>query len=523
MFDSIKISLHGIKKYNMVDLILYDHHSGVRKFQTIDDIPKIRETSIQGEVRQWTQYNDSTKVVEQSYNKKIFLPSSHYEFNYYRNDLKDTYNFDFSIPKYLHATNIFQAIYHEENTNGTPRSDKFNRNLWFGNEINKGNCDVAFHWLMDFIKNKFFKYLFPYVEIDYRDVQISRLDISFNQVFKNKIDALQYLSYQRELRKKYSRDSNAYVRDWRTAISYVGSLYSFKIYHKGSEFETKGDKSKLVNINERLLKEGRAYKCYDIGLLSNFASRILRYELTCHSKYISYLHYQHIFRSGDADFLRDKARYNKLVTILTSDKEVRGKKGFMRLSQGEREFYREFQSLTNKRLDFRLEVDYDSRNYHSTHSANIFIGQAKFTRFHLHLMVKKLHEMFHEFRVDQIPAQNTLTEKLIGFNQAVKEMNKCDERLYELTGEKKKQGLKESVFKAFVHHLYHFGSFEELRKADIYHLRTLQRIVKRCKDLGFNVKNLGDVDKMFVCNDFEEYHNFINLNYNQLRNHFNNF
>ena len=43
-------------------------------------------------------------------------------------------------------------------------------------------------------------------KIDYKDVEINRMDVCFNQVFQSNEAALLYLKYQKRITKKHSRE-----------------------------------------------------------------------------------------------------------------------------------------------------------------------------------------------------------------------------------------------------------------------------------------------------------------------------
>ena len=59
-----------------------------------------------------------------------------------------------------------------------------------------------------------------------------RIDFCFNQMFKNKKEALRYLESQRRIKNKYNAKSTVRVNKFETSIEFITEtgLY-FKIYH----------------------------------------------------------------------------------------------------------------------------------------------------------------------------------------------------------------------------------------------------------------------------------------------------
>lgn len=110
--------------------------------------------------------------------------SSHYEFSY-RIDWTQKYlEMNFSIPKYWHGTNVLMYVEHSWD-----KRYKMWENAQLQHNINK-----APDFFMLFIIH-FFKMEFMFHEVDFHDVEINRIDVCFNAVFKTKADALYYLKY----------------------------------------------------------------------------------------------------------------------------------------------------------------------------------------------------------------------------------------------------------------------------------------------------------------------------------------
>ena len=127
-------------------------------------------------------------------------PSSNYNIWIRADLLRDFIHIEFSIPKYFYGSNLMQTILHPDN-----KEFMFIR----------GQTDTMSHVkkylykeLIKHIKN-FFNTEFSSVPYDMRMITIDRMDLCYNQIFDSKQHALQYLEYQKQLKKKYLRDSSA--------------------------------------------------------------------------------------------------------------------------------------------------------------------------------------------------------------------------------------------------------------------------------------------------------------------------
>jgi hypothetical protein len=564
MFDTITLRINNSHRYENLVSILYDPNSGLKQFETVYDIHELAKKQTEFRV-QSTEYLDTGRRVDKAYRRKLYQDSSNYEFNYHHDKLRKFLEFEFSIPKFLYGTNVFQAVYHHANLPYSPHSGEFNKYKWCtdtGDALKVGgNMDFAGHYLHDFIFNKFLGYLFPSISIDSDDIEVARLDICFNQVFDSHADAMQYLEYQRQVKKKYARDSSNIVRDWRTAIGYVGSLFYFKIYHKGEEFRKKGDAKHLKKINQ-LLNPKLGYDKFDIPLIQSFADRVLRYELTCHSKFLSYLHMNYIFRKDSITHLQKKVRYNKIRSVKNS--MVGGATVFKPMPRGDKEFYESFTWVLTKRYRFHLTVDKATKKHHESDMYDAPTSIAPFSQDLVYLCMNKLKELFDEFQIQDRPPVGTVLAKLKKYNETVKRfrlahspkkvkpefdanpnlrenwmnnnirlMKQGKEPLVykdfypepirlDITKSKKAPRLlQESVLRSFVMHLYQYGSYEELCNSKIYSRHTLRNILIRLNKIGFDPKNLGEVGHMKVCHDFKGYHDFLLFNKNGLSKFFN--
>lgn len=251
MIDTIVIKLHHVSKYPLTQTkfqsdtikgettILVNDDTGL-----LDNNTKVRAI----------MYHDSDSIIPLTKRSNYLIPSSHYLLSYFYKIQDDSVEFNFSIPKYLFGTNIFQFV---------PYFDQ--------------SSESCFKYFKEFI-NDFITGFFP-EKIDLSDIELNRIDFCYNQFFHSKNDALRYLDSQKELLVKYARSSKNKFRSYDTSLMYTTARYSFKIYHKGEEFK-KHDRGELIKRNP---------KAYNITELSEMADRILRYEITFRKSMLNYL------------------------------------------------------------------------------------------------------------------------------------------------------------------------------------------------------------------------------------------
>ncbi len=161
--------------------------------------------------------------------------------------------FSFSIPKYLFGHQLCQFI-PQINSTEFKKSSYKNHSFKFQNNL-------LFKRLQTFI-DYFFQDLCRKFEVDvlpnYEYIEIFRLDFCYNQYFDNKKLALMYLNEQKKIHKKKSfkrskvSTEDITTKNFQTSLTIGRSSGNyFKIYHKGSEYVSKGgDYSKHKKLNE---------------------------------------------------------------------------------------------------------------------------------------------------------------------------------------------------------------------------------------------------------------------------------
>jgi hypothetical protein len=280
MIDTINFKLNNVSKYP-ITRTQYEARStsGETTFAVDESTGEIFNNS---KVRA-IMYHDSDTIIPLSKRAKLHIASSNYLLSYFYNITGDFINFEFSIPKYMYGTNIIQFIRYFNQDSGT-----------------------IYDMLMEFMRDFFQKH--TYDAIDFKDVELTRIDLCYNQFFMSKLDALKYLQGQKELLQKNSRTSKNKYRTYETSLLYVTKRYSFKIYHKGEEFK--------VNDRKELAKKNPTG--HSITELQDISNKILRYEVTFRKAQIDYLFEKNEFHNKYLGFLRNEAT-RKSARLLSRD------------------------------------------------------------------------------------------------------------------------------------------------------------------------------------------------------------
>lgn len=328
MVDSITLILHDLKKHELILNSIRTITSGFRKFDSSDNDQLSKDLNRLGGTlnHEITYFEDSSKFKEKMIFRSRHQPSSHYKVIFMVDIKQDLITFSFSVPKYFYGHNIAQAIC---NTNEVDFS-------MINSDINH-HVKNGFPRLIKYIKT-YFSNEFPACPFDMRELELSRIDFCYNQIFKSKSDALEYLEFQRGIRKKHLRDNSTKSNNYQTSIHYSNKDYSVKIYHKGTEY-SKNDKQEHIKIN-------RVSHKFDVDYLQEFSDKILRYEITLRPSYMSYIYNQKLFRNESKQFKTWKLLYNK---IKSKNKELENKK-----FSTQQEKNRNYEDIYNQ---FRNKID----------------------------------------------------------------------------------------------------------------------------------------------------------------------
>ena len=507
MIDTVVLRLHDLKKYAQVAKSLDLHNNNGYKtsfgavtpedFFELLKANKNRKTE-KVEILQHKRKGDflfKTQVGKQ------LCSSSHYSFTYFINYSRDFIEFNFSIPKYQFGTNIIQFIEHNHDNGFNMYSSKFMDH----------NIKKSFILFSNFIKS-FFRRELTICTIDFKDLEVNRIDVCFNQVFNSREEALLYLEYQKKLKKKHARNEDGVMHDWATSLMYKTRRYSAKIYHKGTEYE-KHDKKEHLKINIEKRKE-----YFKTEKFQEFSDKILRYELTLRCNYLNYIHKKEIFRKTCPVWkslyrgyliVERINEYNKRVSkqigkLKNKDQQLKYmfKHPYKKATQDIKQYYKIVSEVVSRSRKFMIDVDSASLlfNLKSVPYENDF---ALFSKDLFQSCMNRLVTFINEYQIKELPDLELLKNKIIDFNQRNKIKLPVAEMLH------------------FYRHLLKHGSFKEAVKHSDYSRATLYRYIARFALIGITEANLRPIDKFYgipaAPTDFRRYHNTLLDNSSLLR------
>lgn len=290
MLDTIVIRIHNVEKYKFIHeqtkLDAGKKSQMVVGYMAVDSDGVVEEGA--RTFRRGALFTSAGKFLPITTRFDINAPSHNYKCRVsvrHSDGVGSFLELELSVPKFYYGTNVFQYL--PLLPHGI--QDNFNHLIRAVRGVIKGF----------FIQMPSFE-----------DIQIFRIDLCYNQFFSNKADALNYQCAQREHmraycmargQKMFPHDVGAY--DW----SVVTDRYSFKCYHKGTEFQ---------KHDLKVLEKNR--KCpYHLGHLSGIADRILRYEITFRDSMLSYLLLYHTFDSIEPSsrFLKQTNLYRYVTRL----------------------------------------------------------------------------------------------------------------------------------------------------------------------------------------------------------------
>lgn len=377
MIDTIVLRIHNIDKYR----IIYEQFYRPQKEK--GQVTQALVDKSTGELKQVDYvyqlvYHDTDRFLPLMHRSSKYVASSHYQLSYLVNTQKNFLEFNFSIPKYVWGTNVMQFV-----------------------NIFDQSGDLVYAELRNFLKG-FFKDVLLEIPLD-DDVEVNRLDFCYNQFFLSKADALAYLSEQSKMLVKYARSSKNKFRTYDTSILYVTRRYSFKIYHKGAEFE-KNDYRELVKNNP---------KGYDLQFLKDQADTILRYEMTFRSSFFDYIVKNYYYETEKAEKLgfQFKSSFAQQMNDMVSFGQQKTVDGF---------FTRSKMYMLKSVWDYSLGFGEQVRFYQMTFDKVIF-----------DLLLKTFWDKVKQYQVqrqlDVIEIDRRITEK-IEKSELVNKLRKPSER-----------------------------------------------------------------------------------------------
>ena len=480
MIDTIVLRIHNVReKYlNLIkELENYSKKGYITETADIsfEDFMKVfKANKPKHTIQMLKSHNPNDFLLKTQHSEKT-NNSNHYKISYWINIDRNFIELNFSIPKYKFGTNVLLFIKHIVDAGYV--STEIEENI-------KQSYRILTKFLIEFLDEQFL-----FTEVSPFDIEVHRIDLCFNQVFKTKGEALLYLEYQKRLKKKYAHEDEGVMRDYATSLMYVTKRYSAKIYHKGTEY-AKHDIKEHLAYNK---KKGIQY--FKTDKIQKCADRMLRYEITFRNAYINYLHKTKLFRTKDPIFKKMRLsfalvemakqkneRISKKIGSLKTQIEkdtYRAKHPYSFPSKIDKEFHKEFSKIISKRRYFMLMVNYDALlfNRQSGGSENPL---ALFSRPLLELMFKKLMEFVNEFQIKEMPTEEIVRKKIEQYNQT--------------SGTSK---LPIADMMSFYPHLLKHGSFKEAVKFCNLSRATLYRYMERFEKIGINNKSIKPIESSF--------------------------
>jgi hypothetical protein len=498
MIDTIVLRVHDLKKHSDMVHFMNLNFKGTSKntiqidkteYENIAKSPFMDEKHIIDYFR-----NDKTGTHLVRYKSQERLNNSgHYYFHAFENRDRNFLEFNFSIPKYKYGTNVLMLVQHF-----------WDRDFQYHNcQLLDYNLKKSYDFLINFI-GMFFKAEFIDCPVDYRCVEVNRIDLCYNQVFDSKRHALEYLEYQKQIRRKNSRtDSNSF-REYETSLMYVTKRYSLKVYHKGTEY-TKHDKKEHVRINN---EKGR--EVFNIEGLQQFADKILRYEVTFRDTMLSYLYNHKIFRKRctvhQTNYMLFKAveaaklKNDRIAVKNGTFSDVTQKHRFMTnnpyrlISKESNLVFKRMTKLLNRNREFILATTPQIDEFNTkTVGLTSFEPRALFSR-SLFIECAIFFKAFvKEFQVTEKPSECAVSDRIDEYNS---------KNYYKLP--------KNEMVKFYV--MLQKFSFEEIKKKGLYSKATFFRYKSRFEKIGITKNNVMAYDFINVPTDLSQYHSQIMFN-----------
>ena len=212
---------------------------------------------------------------------KLHLPSSEDSVRMSYDGIKKIIEFETSIPKFYFANNVFE-IYPSFN-------DHVNYKKHY---TDLDSAKYSLKVIKDVV-TKIIRSLSNGIQIPFfEDIEVNRIDLTYGQIFNSKHDALTYLYYLKPLKAPSLKPVI-----YEGGIFYNASDYSYKVYHKGLDFQQQSY-NKLIRENQNIIDNLKKYPNYfdsnkfktidNLDSIQKYADCILRHELRFSNKLMSY-------------------------------------------------------------------------------------------------------------------------------------------------------------------------------------------------------------------------------------------
>lgn len=495
MVDTIVLRIHDLRKHKELLRLVEINFNGTVKHTAYlskeekADIINSPNLDAKDYIDYYTNPRAGTHLVRFKSQDKL-NNSGHYYFHVYENLDMDYLEFNFSIPKYKYGTNILMFCPHY-----------WDKEFNFGRHCSLDyNLRISYDRLLKFIKDFFIREFLYEDLIDFSNVEINRIDISFNQLFDDKKFALEYLEYQKKIRKKNLRITSDSFRSYDTSLMYSSKRYSVKIYHKGAEYN-KHDRKEHERINK---EKGRQY--FNIEELQSFADRILRYEVTFRDSMLSYLFNHKVFRKNCPVHKKKYEIYKKVESALTKNDLIAKTAGtfiinelkdlyiqshpYIHIDKEGLFIYKKMSKLLYRNRQFFLKTNSNIEEYNTITCNRNFESRALFSKELFIECARFLKAFIKDFQVTEKPSEAVVSDR-------IDEYNKTHFRKLP----------KNEMMKFYL--MLQNSSFEEIMKKDIYSRATFFRYKSRFKEIGITQNNIKLSQLIHTSIDLGQYHSHI--------------
>jgi len=291
------------------------------------------------------------------------IKSSEYRVNWYYSDSDKKLVFNMSVPKYVYGNNVMQFV--------VDRDDYEFHDMRMKEMLEQS--DVVFKKLYLFVDR--FRTNILMERVTNNDIEISRIDICYNRIMRDKDEVDRYFEAVKSKGIKYLRQMSNKLRNYDTAFMYIGKGYSFKVYKKGVEFE----KNDLKEIKKR--KDYEVIR-KNVERLKMLADRVVRYEMTIRKEYINRKYKENLYR-------KDDKVWKSLVKKMLKGEKIN------------REYKEQIKSHYYRSHDFVFETLSNEKELNEKFS-NYYSKKAKFSRSLFKILVDEFIKREKEFRVTSV-------------------------------------------------------------------------------------------------------------------------
>lgn len=388
MIDSIQLRIHNLEVHSrLVDLLHKKGVEGQSSYFKEMDGGDITRHNLQKRVHFHHFFTDhlNGNTVESNY--RNYIKSHAYDLAYSINFVQGFIELNFSVPKYLYGTNIFQFV---------PHSNDDDYMQYY-------SCD-EFSEMMNSVYSRLKKFILWFFDREFNlknialwEVQLSRVDFTYNKVFSSYDDSKMHLEDMKRIKKKYIRDTSDKKTIYDSSVYISLPDYTTKIYQKGIEFR--------LHDRKQLLKRGASLALVED--LQKLADRTLRYEVEMKNGMMDRLFKQFLFRP-------ESDQYQQCYSIFKSIRsngymvDSKGQKiDQLKMSRSQKAMYRYAKHIDNKTFNFYLESDtafhvdtsdQDHEIFEKTKNQK-FEYQMRFSKRLFRLLFKKFKSEFDQFNV----------------------------------------------------------------------------------------------------------------------------